>query len=75
VVDSTLYIADTYNGKIKALDLTKNRVKTIIAGLEEPNDVKFIQGHLWLTDTHHHQLVKVNLETGEKHLVPITYKP
>jgi len=74
VVDSTLYIADTYNGKIKALDLIKNRVKTIIAGLEEPNDVKFIQGYLWVTDTHQHQLLKVNLETGEKHLVAITNK-
>ena len=72
VVDSTLYIADTYNGKVKALDLVKNRVKTIFAGLEEPNDVKFIQGYLWVTDTHQHQLIKVNLETGEKHLVPIT---
>ena len=74
VVDNTLYIADTYNGKIKALDLTKKRVKTIIAGLEEPNDVKFILGYLWVTDTHHHQLLKVNLETGEKHLVPISNK-
>jgi len=74
VVDNTLYIADTYNGKIKALDLTKKRVKTIMAGLEEPNDVKFILGYLWVTDTHHHQLLKVNLETGEKHLVPITNK-
>lgn len=74
VVDSTLFIADTYNGKIKMLDLEKKRVKTIMAGLEEPNDVAFIMGYLWITDTHQHQLLKVNLKTGEKYLVPISFK-
>lgn len=73
VVDSNLYIADTYNGKVKVLDLEKKRVRTVIGGLDEPNDVKFINGFLWVTDTNHHQLLKVNLETGEKHLVPITF--
>ena len=72
VVDSNLYIADTYNGKVKVLDLEKKRVRTVIGGLDEPNDVKFIGGYLWVTDTNHHQLLKVNLETGEKHLVAVT---
>jgi DNA-binding beta-propeller fold protein YncE len=73
VVAASLYIADTYNGKVKVLDLEKKRVRTVIGGLDEPNDVKFIGGFLWVTDTNHHQLLKVNLETGEKHLVPITF--
>ena len=73
VVDSNLYIADTYNGKVKVLDLEKKRVRTIIGGLDEPNDVKFMNGFLWVTDTSHYQLIKVNLETGEKHLVPISF--
>ncbi|GEO06216.1 hypothetical protein AAE02nite_38800 [Adhaeribacter aerolatus] len=73
VVDNNLYIADTYNGKVKVLDLEKKRVRTVIGGLDEPNDVKFIDGYLWVTDTNHHQLLKVNLETSEKHLVPITF--
>jgi len=71
VLENNLYIADTYNGKIKVLDLGKKRVKTIMAGLDEPNDVQFINGFLWVTDTNHHQLLKVNLQTGEKMLVPI----
>lgn len=66
-----LYLADTYNGKIKVLDLERKRVKTLVGGLDEPNDVEFINGFLWVTDTNHHQLLKINLETGEKHLVPI----
>jgi DNA-binding beta-propeller fold protein YncE len=71
IYEHTLYIADTYNGKIKALDLDRKRVKTLVGGLDEPNDVKFMNGHLWVTDTNHHQLLKINLETGEKHLVAI----
>lgn len=72
-VDGTLlYIADTYNGKIKVVDTERKRVRTLLAGLDEPNDVKVIDGYLWISDTNHHQLLKVNLETWEKHLVPIT---
>ncbi|MDQ4141288.1 MAG: redoxin domain-containing protein [Bacteroidota bacterium] len=67
-----LYIADTYNGKIKVLNLEKNRVHTLVAGLDEPNDVKLIGDKMWVTDTNHHQLLKVDLTTGEKFLVPVT---
>jgi thiol-disulfide isomerase/thioredoxin len=67
-----LYLADTYNGKIKVLDLQQNRVKTILAGLNEPNDVKLIGDYLWVSDTNNHQLLKVDLTTGEKFLVGVT---
>jgi thiol-disulfide isomerase/thioredoxin len=70
--DSMLYIADTYNGKIKMLDLHRNRVRTVVAGLEEPNDVRFMDGKLWVTDTNRHQLLRIDLSTGEKEAVAIT---
>jgi hypothetical protein len=54
------------------VDTERKRVKTILSGLDEPNDVQLLYGWLWITDTHHHQLLKVNLETWEKQLVPIT---
>ncbi|MFB9863249.1 thioredoxin-like domain-containing protein [Rufibacter immobilis] len=66
-----LYIADTYNGKIKVMDLAKERIKTLVAGLEEPNGLLFYQGLLWLTNTNAHELWKVNLETGEREIVPV----
>ncbi|PSR54953.1 hypothetical protein AHMF7605_16295 [Adhaeribacter arboris] len=72
VYQNQLYIADTYNGKIKVLNLETNRVQTLVAGLDEPNDVKLIDTILWITDTNHHQLLKVDLTTGEKFLVPVT---
>lgn len=64
-----IYIADTYNGKIKQLDLRKERVKTILAGLNEPNDLLFMNDHLWISDTNNHQLVRLNLKTMKKQVV------
>jgi hypothetical protein len=34
--------------------------------------VQLLNGWLWISDTNHHQLLKVNLETWEKQLVAIT---
>ncbi|WP_181306688.1 thioredoxin-like domain-containing protein [Rufibacter sp. XAAS-G3-1] len=67
----TLYLADTYNGKVKELNLQKKRIRTVVAGLEEPNDVHFHQDLLWITNTNAHELWKVNLKTGEREIVTI----
>ncbi|MFC6996294.1 thioredoxin-like domain-containing protein [Rufibacter roseus] len=66
-----LYLADTYNGKVKVLDLQKEQIKTVVAGLDEPNDVLFHQGSLWITNTNAHELWKVNLETGEREIIDV----
>lgn len=64
-----VYIADTYNGKIKVLDLEKNRVKTLISGLSEPNDVLLIGNYLYISDTNNHQILRVNTKTFEKEVI------
>ncbi|MEM9982844.1 MAG: thioredoxin-like domain-containing protein, partial [Bacteroidota bacterium] len=69
--DNILYIADTYNGKIKKLDLEQKRVSTLIAGLDEPNDVLFTGNTLWISDTNNHQIVQVDLDTNEKTVLMI----
>jgi thiol-disulfide isomerase/thioredoxin len=66
-----LYLADTYNGKIKVMDLAKERIKTLVAGLQEPNDVLVHQGFLWITNTNAHELWKVNLETWEREVIDV----
>ncbi|HEY4652412.1 MAG TPA: hypothetical protein VIG72_13405, partial [Pontibacter sp.] len=71
IIDSDVYIADTYNGKIKVLDLSRNRVRTLVNGLHEPNDLIFLHGQLWVTSTNSHQLFKVDISTGEKEQVVI----
>ncbi len=69
--DGKLYIADTYNGKVKVLDLAKGRVSTLVAGLNEPNDVLFVGDEMWVSDTNNHQLLKINLRTSEKKTVEV----
>lgn len=69
--DGKLYIADTYNGKVKVLDLAKGRVSTLAAGLSEPNDILFTGEEMWVSDTNNHQLVKINLQNSHKETVVI----
>lgn len=71
VIDSDIFIADTYNGKIKVLDLSRNKVWTLTDGLHEPNDLLFHNGQLWVTSTNSHQLFKIDLHTGVKEVVNV----
>ena len=73
IIDSDVYIADTYNGKIKVLDLSRLRVRTLTDGLSEPNDLIFLNGRLWVTSTNSHQLFKVDMHTGEKEEVVVQF--
>lgn len=72
--DGKLYIADTYNGKVKVLDLAKGRVSTLAAGLNEPNDVLFTGEEMWVSDTNNHQLVKINLRSSGKKTVSVRWE-
>ncbi|QCR24220.1 thioredoxin-like domain-containing protein [Pontibacter sp. SGAir0037] len=71
VIDSNVYIADTYNGKVKVLDLEQQRVRTLADDFHEPNDVLFLNGQLWVTSTNSHQLFRIDLTTGEKEEVNV----
>ncbi|WP_242926088.1 thioredoxin-like domain-containing protein [Pontibacter vulgaris] len=73
IIDTDVYIADTYNGKIKVLDMERHRVWTLADGLSEPNDVLFLGGQLWVTSTNSHQLYKIDISTGEKEEVKVSY--
>lgn len=62
----TLFIADTYNHKIKSLHLPSLTVKTLAGGpglLNEPASVTLLNDTLLLPDTNHHRLVQFNLPT------------
>ncbi len=71
--NNLIYIADTYNGKIRLLDLHKERIKTVVAGLNEPNSLLFLPDELWICDTHNHRLLRVNLKTMQKKTVDVKF--
>jgi sugar lactone lactonase YvrE len=76
--EGSLYLADTYNNKIKRLDPMTSRVQTLIgsgepgnadgdfeqAGLYEPEGLSASDGRLYIADTNNHLLRIANLGTG-----------
>jgi len=72
-VAGTLYIADTYNSKIKALDPKSTEVKTIagsgkddLSQLNEPAGISHALGKLYVADTNNHRIVTVDLKNGNR---------
>ncbi len=64
-----IFVADTYNGKIKKINFQTNQLSTVVAGLNEPNDLFFIDDFMFISDTNNHQIIKINLKTNEKIII------
>ncbi|HEX6550688.1 MAG TPA: thiol-disulfide isomerase, partial [Gammaproteobacteria bacterium] len=63
----SLYIADTYNSKIKVLDPSSRRVTTLAGDngeFDEPGGVSVAGDTLYVADTNHNRIALVNLKTG-----------
>jgi DNA-binding beta-propeller fold protein YncE len=73
-VDGLLYIADTYNSKVKVLDPQTRRLTTLVGGdavgwlsgpvLAEPGGISHANGKLYLADTNAHRIRVVDIKTG-----------
>ncbi len=75
--DGTIYVADTYNGKVKAIDAARGVVRTVAGGesaddLDEPAGIAFGAGRIWVADTNHHRIVVVNPADGSMETVELS---
>jgi len=65
--DNKLWIADTYNHKIKLVNPVTGDCKSFLDNdsicFSEPSGLSFYDGYLYVADTNNHQILKVNLET------------
>ena len=61
-----LWVADTYNSKIRKIDLSSKAVSTMTpdCGLDEPGGLSLLGDRLWIADTNAHRVVVVNLADG-----------
>lgn len=73
-----LVIADTYNHKVKLLDLKKGEVTTLLGigipgpklgslsetQLNEPNGVAVLDGHILVADTNNHRILELDPDAG-----------
>ncbi|MDW8106898.1 MAG: thioredoxin-like domain-containing protein [Armatimonadota bacterium] len=74
-VDGVLYVADTYNNKIKRLDPRTRRIETFLgtgaAGardgdnptFDEPGGISYANGKLYIADTNNHLIRVADLKT------------
>ena len=69
--DGRVYIADTYNHKIKLLELSSGRVSTFAAGFHEPGGVSIAGNTLFVADTNNHAIRAVDLSTRQVRTLPV----
>jgi uncharacterized ParB-like nuclease family protein len=68
-VDGKLYVADTYNSKIKVLDPITRACQTFVGGekkarlFNEPGGISYANGKLYVADTNAHRIQVIDLAT------------
>jgi len=60
-----LYVADTYNGKIRKVNPLTREVSSQADGFEEPGGVSAAAGKLYVADTNSHSIKIVDLQTND----------
>jgi len=62
-----VFIADSYNGKIKALSLRTGEVRALNLPyrFSEPAGLSLAAGALWIANTNAHEIVRVDLGSGQ----------
>ncbi len=66
-----LWLADTFNGKVKSLSLNGEGVTTVASGLSHPGGISAAGDFMLVADTDAHRLVAIHRETGELRPLPL----
>ena len=76
--DRKLYVADTYNAKIKVLDPKTGACNTLVGGnvageplFDEPGGLSYANGKLYVADTNAHRIRVVDLRTRDVSTLPL----
>jgi thiol-disulfide isomerase/thioredoxin len=62
-----VFVADSYNGKIKALNLRSGELRALNLPyrFHEPGGLSLAAGALWIANTNAHEIVRVDLSSGQ----------
>lgn len=63
--DGRVFIADTYNHKIKMLEPSTGKVSTLASGFREPGGISIAGGKLYVADTNNHVIRTVDLSSRQ----------
>lgn len=64
-----LFVADTYNGKIKVIDPETRKCETFLGGFSEPGGIWYADGRLLVANTNAHEIVEVVISTKARKVV------
>lgn len=64
-----LFVADTYNGKIKVIDPATRKCETFLGGFSEPGGIWHANGKLLVADTNAHEIVEVDIATKARRAI------
>jgi len=69
-----IWIADTYNNKIKYLDIKTPQVQTqpIDCDLNEPGGLSLYENTLWIANTNAHQIIRYDIQTQHCSVLELT---
>ncbi len=75
-INGKIAVADTYNNAVRMIDLEKKTIDTLKltgpgAELDEPAGITASGGMLYVADTNHHRIVRIDPKTGETAVVEI----
>lgn len=59
-LDGKLFVADTYNSKIKTLDPVARESKSFLPGFGEPGGISAAGGKLYVADTNNHRIMVID---------------
>jgi len=62
--EGVVYVADTYNGKIRKVNPATREVLSVAGGFEEPGGVSALGRRLFVADTNSHAIKVIDLETN-----------
>jgi hypothetical protein len=62
--EGVLYVADTYNGKIRKVNPATREVLSVAGGFEEPGGLSVVGRRLYVADTNSHAIKVIDLETN-----------
>ncbi|MEN0064767.1 MAG: DUF255 domain-containing protein [Myxococcota bacterium] len=68
-----VFVADTYNQKVKQIALSNGRTRTLAGGdgeFDEPSGIARAGAFLIVSDTNHHRIAAVRIDDGEVKAVP-----
>jgi DNA-binding beta-propeller fold protein YncE/thiol-disulfide isomerase/thioredoxin len=68
---NALFVADSYNNKIKRIDPAKGTTKSLFAGLGEPGGLTVRGADLIVADTNHHRIVRRAI-AGSGEVAPVS---